>query len=321
MDKTPETLLEAIRHFSDPDVCLEFMTELRWPDGVRCPTCGRDEPRFIATRRLWECKNKHPRKQFSIKVGTIFEDSPIGLDKWLSAIWLIANAKNGVSSYEMHRSLGVTQKTAWFMMHRIRLAMQSESFEKMGGGPVEADETFVGGKLSNMHKERREQIRGKSRRASVLGKTVVFGLLERHGPDGHSVVRTKVVPNTRRRVLLPEIKRNVTTGSTVYSDAHPSYRMVKDEYDHAVIDHAESYVRGQVHTNGIENFWSLLKRAIRGTYVNVEPSHLFRYLDEEVFRYNNRKDSDGGRFSDAAGGIVGKRLTYAQLTGASTRPA
>lgn len=317
MAREPKTLLEAIRYFSDEDVCLEFMTELRWPDGVRCPTCGRDEPRFIATRRLWECKNKHPRKQFSIKVGTIFEDSPIKLDKWLSAIWMIVNAKNGVSSYEMHRALGVTQKTAWFMMHRIRLAMQSESFDKIDG-EVEVDETFIGGKSSNMHKNRREK---RIKSTGPAGKTVVFGLLDRHGPDGHSRVRAKVVPNNRRRILLPEIKRNVTTGSTVYSDAHPSYRMVKDEYEHEMIDHAESYVHGKVHTNGIENFWSLLKRAIRGTYVNVEPSHLFRYLDEEVFRYNARKDNDGGRFGRVAGGIVGKRLTYRELVGSSTRPA
>lgn len=317
MAREPKTLLEAIRYFSDEDVCLEFMTELRWPDGVRCPTCGRDEPRFISTRRLWECKNKHPRKQFSIKVGTIFEDSPIKLDKWLSAIWMIVNAKNGVSSYEMHRALGVTQKTAWFMMHRIRLAMQSESFDKIDG-EVEVDETFIGGKSSNMHKSRREK---RIKSTGPAGKTVVFGLLDRHGPDGHSLVRAKVVASNRRRVLLPEIKRNVATGSTVYSDAHPSYRMVKDEYAHEMIDHAESYVRGKVHTNGIENFWSLLKRAIKGTYVNVEPTHLFRYLDEEVFRFNTRKDNDGGRFGRAAGGIVGKRLTYRELVGLTATPA
>ncbi len=314
MTKAPETLLEAIRYFADQDICLEFMKELRWPDGVTCPTCGRDEPRFIATRSLWECKNKHPRKQFSIKVGTIFEDSPIKLDKWLSAIWMISNAKNGVSSYEMHRALGVTQKTAWFMMHRIRLAMQSESFDKIDG-EVEVDETFIGGKASNMHKARRAT---RIKSTGPAGKTVVFGLLDRHGPDGHSVVRAKVVANNRRRVLLPEIKRNVTAGSTVYSDAHPSYRMVKDEYDHETIDHAESYVEGKVHTNNIENFWSLLKRAIKGTYVNVEPFHLFRYLDEEVFRYNNRQDDDGGRFLRVASAILGKRLTYQELTTATT---
>ncbi len=316
MTKAPETLLEAIRYFADQDTCLEFMKELRWPDGVTCPTCGRDEPRFIKTRSLWECKNKHPRKQFSIKVGTIFEDSPIKLDKWLSAIWMISNAKNGVSSYEMHRALGVTQKTAWFMMHRIRLAMQSESFDKIDG-EVEVDETFIGGKASNMHRARRAT---RIKSTGPAGKTVVFGLLDRHGPDGHTVVRAKVVANNRRRVLLPEIKRNVTAGSTVYSDAHPSYRMVKDEFDHETIDHAESYVEGKVHTNNIENFWSLLKRAIKGTYVNVEPFHLFRYLDEEVFRYNSRKDNDGGRFGRVASGIVGKRLTYRELT-ASTTPA
>ena len=317
MAREPKTLLEAIRYFSDADVCLEFMTNLRWPDGVRCPTCDRDDPRFIATRRLWECKDKHPKRQFSIKVGTLFEDSPISLDKWLSAIWMISNAKNGVSSYEMHRALGVTQKTAWFMMHRIRVAMQSDTFD-MISGEVEADETFIGGKSEFMHKERRERTI-KSR--GPAGKTVVFGLLQRHGPDGHSVVRAKVVASNRRRALLPEIERNVTAGSEVFTDAHPSYRLVKNEYVHETIDHAESYVRGKVHTNGIENFWSLLKRAIKGTYVNVEPFHLFRYLDEEVFRYNSRKADDAGRFGRVADRMVGKRLTYRELVGPSTTPA
>jgi len=317
MTREPQTLLEAIRYFSDDDVCLEFMTQLRWPNGVVCPTCGSEDVRFISTRKLWECKTKHPRRQFSIKVGTIFEDSPIGLDKWLAGIWMIANAKNGVSSYEMHRALGVTQKSAWFMMHRIRLAMQSKSFGKLDG-EVEADETFIGGKASNMHKTRREK---RIKSTGPAGKTVVFGLLDRHGPDGHSVVTAKVVPTNRRRVLFPEIQRNVTAGSEVFTDSHPSYRMVKDEYAHEIIDHAESYVRGKVHTNGLENFWSILKRAIKGTYVNIEPFHLFRYLDEEVFRYNTRKDNDGGRFGRVAGAITGKRLTYQQLIGPSTTPA
>lgn len=317
MAKTPQTLLDAIRYFADPDVCLDFMVGLRWPNGAACPTCGRDDVRFIATRRLWECKDKHPKRQFSVKVGTIFEDSPIGLDKWLSAIWMIANAKNGVSSYEIHRAIGVTQKTAWFMLHRIRLAMQSDGFGIIES-EVEADETFIGGKAENMHKERRQR---KIKSTGPAGKTVVFGLLERHGPDGHSRVRAKVVASNRRRVLLPEIQRNIKAGTRIYTDAHPSYRLVSREYVHEVIDHAESYVRGKVHTNGLENFWSLLKRAIRGTYVNVEPFHLMRYLDEEVFRYNNRKADDGGRFERASGGIIGKRLTYAELTAVGTTPA
>lgn len=181
----PQTLIEAIRHFSDPDVCLDFVARLRWPDGnATCPTCGSQDVRFISTRSLWECKSKHAKRQFSVKVGTIFEASPIGLDKWLSAIWMISSARNGVSSYEMHRALGVTQKTAWFMLHRIRLAMQTNAFDQIGG-QVEVDETFIGGKARFMHKEKRAaRITG----TGGLGKTAVMGLLERHGPDGHSTV-------------------------------------------------------------------------------------------------------------------------------------
>jgi len=321
MNTEPRTLLEAMRHFADPDVCQDFMVNLRWPSGtITCPTCGRDDVRYIATRRLWECKDKHPKRQFSVKVGTIFEDSPIPLDKWLATIWMIATAKNGVSSYEIHRSIGVTQKTAWFMLHRIRLAMQSESFDRMGG-EVEVDETFIGGKARFMHKTRLERIRGKARRASLIGKTAVMGVLERHGPDGHSRVIANVIPDTSRRTLHSVVRRNVATGADVFTDAHPSYTLLRDEYAHQVIDHAESYVRGRVHTNGLENFWSLLKRAIKGTYVSVEAFHLFRYLDEETFRYNTRKGVDADRFRRVARSIIGKRLTYDGLIGASTTPA
>lgn len=315
--KEPKTLLEAIRYFSDPAVCLDFMARLRWPDGEPvCPTCGSRDVRFISTRRLWECKSKHPRRQFSIKVGTIFEDSPIGLDKWLAAIWMIANDKNGVSSYELHRALGVTQKTAWFMLHRIRLAMRDDSFGPFGG-QVEADETYVGGKAEFMHKARRAR---KIKSTGPAGKTAVMGLLERDGPDGHSRIRTKVVPSTRHHVLTAQIRRYVEPGAEVFTDKHPSYFGL-NEFAHEAIDHAEAYVRGKVHTNGLENFWSLLKRAIRGTYVNVDPFHLIRYLDEQSFRYNNRKDIDGGRFQRVVASITGKRLTYGQLIGATTTPA
>lgn len=321
MNTQPKTLLEAIRYFSDPDVCQDFMVSLRWPSGrVTCPTCGRDDVRYIATRRLWECKDKHPKRQFSVKVGTLFEDSPIPVDKWLTAIWMIANAKNGVSSYEIHRSIGVTQKTAWFMLHRIRLAMQSESFDRMDG-EVEVDETFIGGKARFMHRERRERIKGQARRASVIGKTVVMGLLERHGPDGHSRIRAKVLPNTSRRVFRSIVRRNIEAGADVFTDAHPSYALLRDTYAHQVIDHAESYVRDQVHTNGLENFWSLLKRAIKGTYISIEPFHLFRYLDEQSFRYNTRKAVDADRFCRVARSIIGKRLTYNGLIGMTTTPA
>jgi transposase-like protein len=294
------------------------MVSLRWPDGVVvCPNCGRDDVRFIPTRRLWECRSKHPKRQFSIKVGTIFEDSPIGLDKWLATIWLVANAKNGVSSYEIHRSIGVTQKTAWFMLQRIRLAMQSGDFDSMSG-EVEVDETYIGGKARFMHRNKREAIiRGRG----AVGKTAVMGLLERHGPDGHSAVKAQVVENIQRKTLAPEVRRHVAPGSSVFTDALASYDDLATDYEHEVINHAEEYVRGKVHTNGIENFWSLLKRAVKGTYVNVEPFHLFRYLDEQTYRYNNRKTDDSKRFRGVAKGITGKRVTYRDLIGASTTPA
>jgi transposase-like protein len=224
---------------------------------------------------------------------------------------MVVNCKNGISSYEMARALGVTQKSAWFMNHRIRLAVQEGTFEPMSG-EVEVDETFIGGRARNMHKGRREQ---KITGTGGAGKTAVMGLLERHGEDGHSKVRAKVVPNVRRKTLSPEVRENVAEGSEVFTDALKSYADLSDAYAHQVIDHAESYVRGKVHTNGLENFWSLLKRAIKGTYVSVEPFHLFRYLDEQTFRFNTRKAKDGARFLHAAAGIVGKRLTYKALTG------
>lgn len=310
----PTTLIEAIEYFSNPDVCLDFMVKLRWPNGVACPTCGSEDVRFLATRSVWECKSKHTKRQFSVKVGTIFEDSPIALKKWLATIWMIANAKNGVSSYEVARSIGVTQKSAWFMLHRIRLAMQSEPFGPMSG-EVEVDETFIGGKARFMHKDKREaQIKGRG----AVGKAAVLGLLERHGPDGHSAVRAKQVANTKRSSLSPEVRNNVTQGSNVFTDALRSYDDLDADFIHETIDHAESYVRGKVHTNGIENFWSLLKRAIKGTYVSVEPFHLIKYLDEETFRFNTRKVSDGERFDKLTQGITGKRLTYKELTTATT---
>jgi hypothetical protein len=201
---TPQTLTEAIRYFSDPDVTLATMIELRWPNGVHCPTCGRADVRFIATRKMWECKEKHSRRQFSAKIGTIFEDSPLGLDKWFCAIWMVANCKNGVSSYEMHRALGVTQKTAWFMDHRVRLAMKAGSIEKMAGD-VEADESFIGGLSKNMHKRKRSKITG----TGGAGKTVVMGILRRSDKTSKSKVRARVIPNTQAATLQPEIRKTV----------------------------------------------------------------------------------------------------------------
>jgi transposase-like protein len=306
----PETLHDAIKYFANEDHALGFMKSIRWPDGVvRCPRCGSENVFFLATRRIWKCKSKHEKQQFSVKVGTVLEDSPIGLDKWLSAFWLIANAKNGISSYELHRSIGVTQKSAWFLLHRIRLAMQNESLEQFSGR-VEADETFIGGKARNMHADKKGNVK-----AGVVGKVAVMGVLERNSPDKHSRVKLRVVRNVRRPQLQKEIKKEVTQGSEIYTDSLRSYSGLEQEYVHKVIDHAECYAKGHVHTNGLENFWSLLKRGIKGTYVSVEPFHLFRYLDEQAFRFNERKDNDAGRFIKAARGIIGKGLRYAKLTG------
>jgi transposase-like protein len=307
----PKSLQEAILYFSNPDNCVDYLAVRRWPDGVVCPTCGSKSVKFNAARRWWQCSSHHAKRQFSVKVGTIMEDSAIGLDKWLTAMWLVTNCKNGISSYEVARDLRVGQKTAWFMLHRIRLAMQDEFFgSKLGGngGEVEVDETFIGGKARNMHLSKRQ------RRITGTGgkdKTAVMGIMERGGK-----IRTAIVPNRRRSSLQAEVRKHVEAGAALYSDALQSYEGLATDYAHKVVDHASKYVDGRVHTNGLENFWSLLKRGISGTYVSVEPFHLFRYLDEQMFRFNNRKDlDDAGRFDLAVSQIVGKRLTFSQLTG------
>ena len=310
--EAPKTLQEAIIYYADPENSRSFLLTLRWPDGVvKCPTCGSDGVSFLSTRRIWKCRENHERRQFSIKVGTVFEDSPIPLEKWLPAMWMLVNCKNGISSYEIGRALGVTQRTAWFMNHRLRLVIQTGTFAKMSG-EVEVDETYIGGKARFMHPwKRAAKIKG----TGGMDKSAVMGLLERHGPDGHSRVRVKHVPNVRRKTLAPEVRQHVEPGASVYSDALKSYDGLSDTYTHRVIDHAETYVKGRVHTNGMENFWSLLKRAIKGTYVSVEPFHLFRYLDEQAYRFNKRRGTDLSRFVDAMRPVVGKRLTYRGLTG------
>lgn len=310
---SPKTLQQAVQYFSNLDVCQQALVEARWPDGVECPRCGRTDVAYLSNQRRWQCKGKHPKRQFSVKVGTIFEDSAIGLDKWFTAIWLIASAKNGISSYELARSIGVMQKSAWFMLHRIRLAMQTGTFNKLSGD-VEVDETYIGGKARNMHVARRKRI-GMSQHRSMLGKVAVVGLLSRHGNDGTSQIRTRVVAGRRKGHLQPVVREHVESGSAVHTDAHFSYQGLAKDYVHNVIDHAEAYVDGQIHTNGCENFWSLLKRSIKGTYVSVEPFHLFRYLDEQTFRFNSRKLSDAARFMDLVSRLTGKRLTYANLIG------
>ena len=308
--QAPETLLEAVQYFSDEKNAFEFFKQIRWPNGVRCPRCGSDKVTFLENARVWKCRTPHPKQKFSAKVGTIFEDSPIGLDKWLPAMWLAVNCKNGVSSYELHRGIGVTQKTAWFMLQRIRLAMQQGLGGKMSG-TCEADETYIGAKARYMHKNRRTGVGD-----AGIKKTPVQGILQRTKGDKLSRVVLKVVPNTRRPELCGNVRQHVRAGSTVCTDSLMSYDDLEKDYDRQVIDHLECYAKGQIHTNGLENFWSLLKRSLKGTYVNVEPFHLFRYCDEQAFRFNERKDNDQGRFIKALSGVVGKGLRYAKLIAA-----
>lgn len=305
MESLPNSLIEAVRHYSDLDVCEHKMALMKWDEGKPvCPKCGGHHIGRIASRRMYQCKAVECRKQFSVKVGTIFEDSPLGLDKWFVAVWCIANAKNGISSCELARALEITQKSAWFMLHRIREAMKTGSFRKLGG-EVESDETFVGGKAKNMHKAKREKVidgRG------PVNKTAVQGILERGGE-----VRATVIKNTEGETLRGNVLRNVERTAAVYTDALPAYVDLQRSFLHQSVDHVVEYVRGRVHTNGIENFWSLLKRGLKGTYTKCAPFHLQRYCDEQVWRFNNRRVGDGSRFEALLKMVVGRRLTWREL--------
>jgi transposase-like protein len=302
----PTTLQDAILYFANPVNCREYLVARRWPDGVTCPRCGSKNVLFLEKYNRWHCREKHVAPQFTLKTGTVMEDSPIGLDKWMMAMWLVVNCKNGVSSYEIHRALGITQKSAWFLDHRIRLMLGIEPTSKLSG-EVEADETFIGGKARNMHvAKRKRRITG----TGTKDKIAVMGVLQRGGE-----VRTTIVATRKKKELQAEVRKHVEAGAALYTDALLSYSGLASDYAHQVVDHAVQYVDGKVHTNGLENFWSLLKRGINGTYVSIEPFHLFRYLDEQSFRYNNRKLTDADRFEMAVKGMVGKRLTYAEVTG------
>jgi ISXO2-like transposase domain/Transposase zinc-ribbon domain len=321
MASEPKNLQEAILHFADPDNCMNYLLAHRpeWKNGVVCPTCGSKQVGFIASRRMWQCKNRHPKAQFSVKVGTIMEDSAIPLDKWLVAIWMQTNSRNGVSSWEVHRSLGITQKCAWHMLHRIRLAMQDDLTGGTLSGEVEVDESFIGGKARNMHKNRKRRMQITAGRTA--GKAVVLGIVEREAEGKQKRVRATVIKDRQKDTIASEVAAYVEPGTTIHSDEHGTVWRMDNRYVHNIVQHLETYVQGNVHTNTLENFWSLLKRGLTGTYIAVEPFHLFRYVDEQAFRYNNRKHADGEaktdaeRFGAAVEQIVGRRLTYAELTG------
>jgi len=328
--ESPRTLQSAILFFSDEQRSIDTVARMRWIDGVvRCPFCDATGAYWIKTQKRWKCREC--REQFSVKVKTVFEDSPISLSKWLPCLWMLANCKNGVSSWEIHRSLGVSQKTAWFMLHRLRLGIQAPQPQfKMGGSgsEVEVDETFIGAKAKNMHRARKlrwQQERNKipnsqSTRMTnerTYGKTPVMGILDRT----ERKVRANVIPAVKRETLQEQILNQVERGTTIYTDDAVSYeKALSKDYVHAVVNHLNRYVDGRVHTNGLENFWSLLKRSLHGSYVAVEPFHLHRYVDEQAFRYNNRATrdnplTDSDRFLLALSQVTGKRLTYAELTG------
>jgi len=304
----PKTLQEAVIFFDDSDNCLNYFISRRWPNGVICPNCGRDDVTFLTSQKKWQCKSSHKQRQFSAKVGTIFEDSPLGLCKWLLAVWMVTNCKNGVSSYEISRHIGVTQKTAWFMAHRIRVAMTTSSFEKFSG-EVEADETFIGGKGRNMH-QAAKIARKVSNKGGAAHMTSVMGVIQRRGR-----VRATITKTSGEKVLREIIDNYVERGSHLYTDQARQFQNLGEDYIHWVINHSYEYVRENVHTNSIENFWSLLKRTIRGTYVSVAPEHLQKYIEEQTFRFNERKGTDGERFHKVTSQFAGKRLTYAELTG------
>jgi transposase-like protein len=318
----PRTLKQAIEYFADPANCHAYMAEHRWPDGVVCPRCGSKNVKYSEKYKRWQCGSHHDKRQFTLKTGTIFEDSAIGLDKWLTALWLLVNSKNGISSHEVGRSIGVTQKSAWFMLHRLReILAPVDDHTKLGGnegGPVEVDETFIGGLAKNMHRNRAKRY---GQPGTNKGKTPVVGILDRDLRQ----IRAKVVADVKRETLQNEVLKNVKYGTKVYTDEHVAYDNLHWRYVHDVVRHVETYVNGQVHTNGLENFWSLLKRGLKGTYVAVEPFHLDRYIAEQVYRYNNRatKDNplnDSDRFVIAISQVIGKRLTYAELTGKTGEP-
>ncbi len=310
----PKTLMEAIRYYSDEQVCIDTVAAMRWADGKPvCPKCGKIEGDrkhyWLANQKRWKCYAC--RKQFSVKVDSVFEDSALGLDKWLVALWMLCNCKNGVSSHEISRELGIAQQHAWHMLHRLRVVLQLPEGGKLGG-IVEVDESFIGGKARNMHvNKRKERITG----TGGKGKAMAFGILERGGQ-----VRVTVLQDRQSQTVQPEIKKHVEAGTSLCTDAMAGYRGLDAEYLHQIIDHATAYVNGHVHTNGLENFWSLLKRGLNGTYVSVEPIHLQAYIHEQVYSFNLRsrpdeKITNADRFALALSNVAGKRLTWNELTG------
>lgn len=296
--KQPTTLVEAIRYFSKSEVCIEYIASVRWPNGAVCPTCGRIDVSYLKSQQRFQCKSRHPKRQFSVKVGTIFEDSPLGLDKWLPAVWIVVNAKNGVSSYEIARALGVTQKTAWFMDHRIRAAMAYGGFDKLDD-PVEADETYIGGRTSE-------------HRGRFANKHAVVGVVEKKKEVGQ--IRAFATKAANATNTIPFLRDTLREGAEIHTDESRIYDRAKWYFLHESVNHNQGeYARGTVSTTTIDGFWNLMKRSIKGTYTHVSGQHLNKYVHEHTYRYNTRMLKDGERFNQWFGSC-NRRLMYKTLT-------
>ena len=299
------SLDELMDMFPDEETAHKWFESILWFDGRQCPHCGNRSTRETRQRKPQPYWCGACRKYFSVRTGTALAHSNISLRKWALAIYLCITSLKSVSSMKLHRDIGVTQATAWFMLHRIRQAWGDE-IEGDFSGPVEVDETYVGGKRRNMSKSKREQMQG---RGSV-GKTAVAGIKDRETKQ----VRAKVVERVDSDTLVPFVEENVESGATVYTDEASAYASLPDDYEHEAVKHSVGeYVRGMAHTNGVESFWSMLKRAHKGTFHKLSPKHLNRYVQEFAGKHNIREMDTLDQMIDTVAGLAGRRLAYSTL--------
>ncbi len=298
-----ENIIQLTETFKDEQTCRDYLAKLRWVNGkANCPYCKSKKVYKIENGKRFKCANKECHKKFSVTVGTIFENTKIPLRKWFIAIYLITSHKKGISSCQLARDLGITQKSAWFVLHRVR-EMLKEKLPQSLEGVVEIDETYVGGKQSNKHKSKRIGKQG------AHSKTPVVGLVQREGK-----VRSKAVESGKAKDVVPVMLKNVKPGAVVITDENGMYKNLNGYYQHHSVNHsAEEYVRGSIYTNTIEGYFSLLKRGIIGIYHHVSDKHLSRYLDEFNYRYNAKEDTQEERFAEAIFQSDGRRLKYENL--------
>ena len=310
-DKTPKNsekrafsnLLEVTAFFADNDRSKAYLEDLRWGGKITCPHCANDKIYTFAKRFTYKCAKC--RKPFSVTKGTIFENSALSLQKWFAAVYLLTSHKKGISSMQLSKDLGITQKSAWFVLQRIRFAMRTKSFNAPLTNTVEIDETFVGGKNKNRHANKKVE---NSQGRSVKDKVAVLGIIERGGE-----LRAGAIRNTSANSLTPIILGNVSQEAKVVTDEWTGYNGLSNYYDHSVVNHGRGeYVTGNFHTNTIEGFWSLLKRGLVGIYHQVSPKHIDRYITEFAYRYNTKEFNERGRFDNAMA-KVNCRLTYDDL--------